>query len=146
MKQDYGQATAIRECRSVLFCEDHKGTRKYLETELKEHSFWQDLEYWQYSLRQEVKQFSADAAAAKNGSASSSSSSPLQQHQRNEFIVQWMIAASHQMLSFGVAATHVSNCMVELSAFYELSNDEVSVVKNFLANVSSAMAQAAAAQ
>jgi hypothetical protein len=76
---------------SLFYMEDFKSTRRYMEQNIKKHKFFRSFDFWRSSLILSLTQRSLDEAEPV-----------LTKEAQIEFVLQWVISNSHQMLSYEI--------------------------------------------
>jgi len=137
-------------------------TRTYLESMVRKHPLWRDTQFWRANLSLALNQRAARMAASAGGSrsrrcyapnstsvtpsripvvqsdsaTSSSSPQPPASAEDSEFILQWMLSASHQLMNQGLGVGEVSKLMDELATTYRIKSEHVATIHTFLTNLS----------
>jgi hypothetical protein len=152
---DYTSALGALDVSTVYFCEKpgkrHGPERVYLETRMKASPLWHDMKFWRANLGHALSMRAIKQARSSNNantgittpvpvmSGGSSASSPPLSAADDEFILQWLISAAHQMLSNGVAINKVDDLIQELCRTHKLSAESVKTITEFLAKTKAAM-------
>lgn len=135
---------------------NHGPSRVYLESAMKSHKIWQQLDFWRAGLAhalssRAIKQGHRTASAPSTPSAAAAAAAPpvsptappsasgSSSASDNEFLLQWLISAAHQMLSNQVPFARVDSLIKELSHTHHLSADGLSTITAFLAKTKEAM-------
>ena len=141
---------------------NHGPSRVYLESAMKSHRIWQDMDFWRAGLAhalsaRAIKQgqkgtttaasmsapstpsASASGAAASASPASPTGSAVASASADHEFLLQWLISAAHQMMANQVPFARVDQLIKELSHTHKLSAEGVATITAFLAKTKEAM-------
>jgi hypothetical protein len=113
---------AVLESASIFFCQkDSKGGRVYVESAIKSHRLWQSVRFWEESMN----------LALHNASHES---------EMEEFMLNWLMNASHKMLYFGMDPTTVRHTVFRLADRHNLQPTNVQTLQQFVHNIIQAVA------
>jgi len=124
---DYISPTSVLDASTVYFTENVSGARTYIETYIRSHSVWRNTDYWKHALQVAVVQSNVGVASEEKTG------------EKEEFILQWMITATHQMLSCGMETQVVQSLMEEMCRKYGMASGHLETLLAFLENIKAAM-------
>jgi len=118
--KDYDNAKAVLEAGNIFFTEQTHGQRRYVESELQSHKLWKNLDYWKASLSLAIRERYADTSKP-------SLVGPVYQ----EFVLEWLLASCHKMLSFKLPAKNVGKALDEMARRYALDPSRQTTLRQF---------------
>jgi hypothetical protein len=140
--KDYTSASlGALDVGNVYYKEDanKNHSRTYLETTLKKHPLWQQIEFWKANLTLALSQRAmkgAPTVAGQQGEKASPQQPP--NAAEDEFILQWMISTSHQMTAYSVEHKKIESLMRELGEAHGLKQESRQTIAHFLTKIKEA--------